>query len=81
MTDTVKKASITLVNGSTMNWQGIYVDSELFIQGQFNHADMLLIYLWKEQILIKNVEEKTVDSAFLTLREGLPQRLEDCVFC
>ena len=81
MIDTVKTADIVVVNSSNRDWRGIYVNGELFVQGQFSHADMLLVHLYKEQLLISSFKEKTVNSEWLNKTDWLPQLLENCVFC
>lgn len=71
---------IVLVKSSDGDWEGIYVNNELFVQGQFSHADMLLAHLYKEQLLISSFKEKTVNSEWVN-DGGLTTLLEDCVFC
>ena len=77
----INTVDIVLVKSSDGDWQGIYVNNELFVQGQFSHADMLLVHLYKEQLLISSLKEKTVLSEWLNKTGWLPQLLEDCMFC
>ena len=81
MSNTVKTVDVVLVKSSDGDWQGIYVNNLLFIQGHFNHADMLLAHLCEEQMLISSLKEKTVLSEWLNKTGWLPQLLEGCVFC
>ena len=72
---------IVLVKSSVGDWEGIYVNNKLFIQGHSSHADMLLAHLCEEQMLISSFKENTVPSSWLNKTGWLPQLLEDCVFC
>lgn len=81
MDNAVKTADVVVVNSSNGDWQGIYVNNLLFIQGHSSHADMLLAHLCEEQMLISSLKEKTVLSEWLNKTGWLPQLLEDCMFC
>ena len=72
---------IVLVKSSVGDWEGIYVNNKLFIQGHSSHADMLLAHLCEEQMLISSFKENTVPSSWLNKTGWLPQLLENCVFC
>ena len=81
MSNTVKTVDIVLVKSSDSDWEGIYVNNKLFIQGHSSRADMLLAHLCEEQMLISSFKEKTVLSEWLNNAGWLPQLLEDCMFC
>jgi hypothetical protein len=70
-----------LVKSSGGDWEGIYVNKKLFIQGHSSHADMLLAHLCEKQMLISSFKERTVLSEWLNKTGWLPQLLEDCMVC
>lgn len=69
-----------LVQVDGANWQGIYLDGELKIEGRIlylRHVVEVLIELGQP---VTSFEWKEVDEYWLKKRQGLPTRLEEVKF-